>query len=210
MLEGKGVGLALVPVTWLGLGFSFQSGPGLLHNSPILLGLPATRMLLSCWEAGIPRLARRACKSSEDLELESATDAAARTSRLAKPKINMVGKCPPLTIEGKVCGYMPIDNPKLPRWVAFPTSSMLYIKTCSSGSFPGGASGKEPAGQCREHKRWGFYPWVGKTLWRRSWQPTPVFLPGESYGQRSLIHRLSLGSQRIGHNWSNLAHMHVL
>ena len=30
-------------------------------------------------------------------------------------------------------------------------------------------------------------PWVGKILWRRKWQPTPVFLPGESDGQRSLV-----------------------
>jgi len=30
------------------------------------------------------------------------------------------------------------------------------------------------------------YPWVGKIPWRRKWQPTPVFLPGESHGQRSL------------------------
>ena len=29
-------------------------------------------------------------------------------------------------------------------------------------------------------------PWVGKIPWRRAWQPTPVFSPGESYGQRSL------------------------
>ena len=29
-------------------------------------------------------------------------------------------------------------------------------------------------------------PWVRKSLWRREWQPTPVFLPGESHGQRSL------------------------
>ena len=28
--------------------------------------------------------------------------------------------------------------------------------------------------------------WVGKIPWRRAWQPTPVFLPGESHGQRSL------------------------
>ena len=28
-------------------------------------------------------------------------------------------------------------------------------------------------------------PWVGKVPWRRAWQPTPVFLPGESHGQRS-------------------------
>ena len=31
-----------------------------------------------------------------------------------------------------------------------------------------------------------FNPWVGKTPWRRAWQPTPVFLPGEFHGQRSL------------------------
>ena len=47
-------------------------------------------------------------------------------------------------------------------------------------------SGKEPACQCRKHKRRGFDPWVGKIPWRRAWQRTPVFLPGESHGQRSL------------------------
>ena len=52
--------------------------------------------------------------------------------------------------------------------------------------FPGGTSAKEPACQCRRHKRCGFDPWVGKIPWRRKWQPTPVFLPGESHGQRSL------------------------
>ena len=31
----------------------------------------------------------------------------------------------------------------------------------------------------------GFDPWVGKIPWRREWQPTPVFLPGESQGQKS-------------------------
>ena len=52
--------------------------------------------------------------------------------------------------------------------------------------FPGGASGKEPACSCRRHKRLGFNSWVGKIPWRRAWQPTPVLLPGESHGQRSL------------------------
>ena len=33
----------------------------------------------------------------------------------------------------------------------------------------------------------GFNPWVGKIPWRRKWQPTPVFLPGESHGRRSLV-----------------------
>ena len=52
--------------------------------------------------------------------------------------------------------------------------------------FPGDASGKEHTYQCRTCKRLGFNPWVGKFPWRRAWQPTPVFLPGESCGQRSL------------------------
>ena len=30
-------------------------------------------------------------------------------------------------------------------------------------------------------------PWVRKIPWRRAWQPTPVFLPGEFHGQRSLV-----------------------
>ena len=38
-----------------------------------------------------------------------------------------------------------------------------------------------------------FHPWVKKFLWRRKWQPTPGFLPGESHGQRSLVGYSSLG-----------------
>ena len=53
--------------------------------------------------------------------------------------------------------------------------------------FAGSASGKEPTCQCRRRKRRGFNPWVGKMPWRRAWQPTPVFLPGESHGQRRLV-----------------------
>ena len=37
-----------------------------------------------------------------------------------------------------------------------------------------------------ESRRPGFDPWVGKIPWRRAWQPTPVFLPGEFQGQRNL------------------------
>ena len=53
--------------------------------------------------------------------------------------------------------------------------------------FSGGTSGKEPTGQSKRRKRLGFDPGVGKIPWRRAWQPTPVFLPGESHGQRSLV-----------------------
>ena len=53
--------------------------------------------------------------------------------------------------------------------------------------FPDGASGKKPTCQCRRHKRPRFSLWVGKIPWRRARQPTPVFLPGESHRQRSLV-----------------------
>jgi len=52
--------------------------------------------------------------------------------------------------------------------------------------FTGGTSGKEPACQYRRYKRCGFNPWVGKIPWRRAGQRTPVFVPEEAHGQRSL------------------------
>ena len=49
--------------------------------------------------------------------------------------------------------------------------------------FPGGSSDKESTCHCR---RCGFVPWVRNTPWRRKLKPAPVFLPGESHGQRIL------------------------
>ena len=53
--------------------------------------------------------------------------------------------------------------------------------------FPCGNSGKEPTCQFRRHKRCGFDLWVRKSTCRRAWQPSPVFLPVESHGQRILV-----------------------
>ena len=79
--------------------------------------------------------------------------------------------------------------------------STLYIVN----GFPGGTNGKEPTCQCRRHKRCGFKPWVGKILWRRAWQPIPVFLPGESPWTDKPGRLQSIGLQRVRHNWSDLA-----
>ena len=46
---------------------------------------------------------------------------------------------------------------------------------------------KNPPANAGRLKRGRFDPWVGKIPWRRAWQPTPVSLPGESHGQRSLV-----------------------
>ena len=53
--------------------------------------------------------------------------------------------------------------------------------------FSGGSSIKNPPANAGDIRDVGFDPWVRKILWRRSWQPTPVFLLGESGGQRSLV-----------------------
>ena len=55
------------------------------------------------------------------------------------------------------------------------------------GGFSGGSVVKKICLQCRRCRRCRFDPWVGKIPWRRTWQPTPVFLPGESLRQRNLV-----------------------
>ena len=61
-------------------------------------------------------------------------------------------------------------------------------------------NGKEPASQCqcRRLKTCGFNPWVRKIAWRRKWLLTPVFLPGKSHGQRSLVGYSSWGCKESG------------
>ena len=64
-------------------------------------------------------------------------------------------------------------------------------------------SSKEYACQCRRRV---FNPWVRKTPWRREWQPTPVFLPGESQGQRSLAGYSPWGCKRVGYDLATKQH----
>ena len=52
------------------------------------------------------------------------------------------------------------------------------------GDFPDGTVAKESTCQCKKCR---FDSWVGKIPWSRKWQPTPVFLPGNFHGQRSLV-----------------------
>ena len=53
---------------------------------------------------------------------------------------------------------------------------------------------------CLQCRRPGFDPWVGKIPWRREWQHTPIFLPGEFHRHRSLV-VYSPWDCRVGHNW---------
>ena len=68
-----------------------------------------------------------------------------------------------------------------------PESNFSYTCTQTKKGLPIWHYSEKPTCQYRRHKRRGFDPWVGKIPWRRAWQPTLVFLPGKSYGQRSLV-----------------------
>ena len=53
--------------------------------------------------------------------------------------------------------------------------------------FADGTSTNKSTRQCRRYERHRFDPWLGQMPWRMAWQPNPVFLSGESHGQRSLV-----------------------
>ena len=97
------------------------------------------------------------------------------------------------------CGYITLTSalvctepsPLRPLFPLCQTSSAFLLEGPLSLalrfiSIPGGTGDKEPICRCRRCKRCGFDPWVGRIPWRRAWQPTPIFLPGEFRGQRSL------------------------
>ena len=86
--------------------------------------------------------------------------------------------------------------------------NLLYIYPFLG--FPGGSDGKEIHLQCR---RPGFDPWVGKIPWRRAWQPTPVFLLGESSwkeapGKKHLV-GYSPSRHRVRHDWATKHSTHI-
>ena len=67
--------------------------------------------------------------------------------------------------------------------------------------FPGGSAGKESALRVPQWGRPGCDPWVGKIPGRKAWQPTSVFLPGESPWTEESGGLQSMGSQRVEHDW---------
>ena len=73
------------------------------------------------------------------------------------------------------------------KWVAIAFSIFFYTYIWKYMGFPSGSVVKNSPARAGHGKRYGFNPWVGKIPWRSKWQPTPVFLPGEFHGQRSLV-----------------------
>ena len=94
--------------------------------------------------------------------------------RLALRKSMREGMIMMMIIDGSQLMMVQLDFLTL-QWAS---QVVLVVKTACQG---------------RKLKADRFYPWVRKIPWRRAWQPTPAFLPGESHGQR-------IGSQRVRHD----------
>ena len=81
----------------------------------------------------------------------------------------------------------------------------LRLKRSNTKGFPGGASGRKNLPAKAGDVRCRFSPWLGKIPWRRKWQPTPVLLPEEFHGQRSLAgyspwdRKESVTSEQLSH-----------
>ena len=58
-------------------------------------------------------------------------------------------------------------------------------------------------------KAWALDPWVERIPWRQRWQPTPIFLPGESHGQRSSAACSPWGCKRVRQDWATSRHTHT-
>ena len=79
----------------------------------------------------------------------------------------------------------------------------LYVNM----GLPGGSDGSESA--CNVGDLGLIHGW-GRFSWRRAWQPTPVFLAGESPWTEEPDRLQSIGSQRVRHDWSDSAqHTHI-
>ena len=76
-------------------------------------------------------------------------------------------------------------------------------------AFPGGLVVKNPPANAGDTRLTGFDPWVGKIPWRRKWQPSPVFLPGKSHGQRSLVGYCPLGHKESDTTKGLSTHTHT-
>ena len=84
-----------------------------------------------------------------------------------------------------------------------------YFLSVSMLKLPWWLNGKESTCQCRRYRRHRFDPWVGEIPWWRKWQPTPVFVPGKSHGQRSLVGYIPWDRKRVGHDLTTKQQQHL-
>ena len=104
---------------------------------------------------------------------------------------------------GQTGGPQYLWNNCVASWIVAPSKKKKKKTTLHRRDFSGGPVAKTP---CLNAWDLGLIPRWGGSPGRRKWQPTPVFLPGESHGQRSSLAGYSLRDHRIRHDWRDWAH----
>ena len=138
------------------------------------LAFPQVRQNFSCSPA-----------FKQEHQFSSAFDSSRNTdSSWVKPADLHIGTTPSALLSAQLVDspYIFWDLASLIIWANPLYLYLLYTYV----SFPGGSAVKNYL-QCRRCR---FDPWVGNIPWRQKWQPTPVFLPGESHAQRR-VHRVT-------------------
>ena len=100
----------------------------------------------------------------------------------------------------------------VPLMILFPffwTRAAIFSFCTELTGLPMWHSGKESACQCRRHKTCRFNSWAGKIPWRRKQQLNPVFLPGKSHGQRSLVDSSTYCRKELDTTEYSRAHTHT-
>ena len=93
----------------------------------------------------------------------------------------IVSRLPRLILE-QYTSHLAMGN-----FLTLPTHSQLKNPSTRLGWCPGGSGAKNLPASAGDVGSASADPWGGMIPWRRKWQPTPVFMPGKSHGQRSLV-----------------------
>ena len=145
---------------------------------------------LLCGSFWLPRCAsegRLISVPSEHCEVLSCPDAAA--DRAPKPWIQLGLSHCGRTVMGEATEGLKSRVRAGPQRCMLVSIQAIWLLMSMSWGFLLGQSVRNPqenAGDCLQCRKSRFDTWVGKIRWRRKWQASPVFLPGESHGQRSL------------------------
>ena len=144
-----------------------------------MMVLPA-RQELRTWEEELTRAALQQ-KNQEELLRRREQELAEREIDILERELNIIihQLCQEKPRVKKRKGKFRKSRLKLKDGNRISLPSGWYLGDLGEG-FPGEARGKVPTCQCRRCKTSGFDPWIRKIPWRRAWQPTPVFSPGES------------------------------
>ena len=108
--------------------------------------------------------------------------------RSSKHNSRMPGPRRGFLVQGHLIKWTPLEYYGLPQWL----------------------NGNESACTAGDVAEVGSVPRLGKMSWRKKWQPTPVFLPGEFHGQRSLVDFSPWNGKESDTTEHTQAHLNIL